>query len=199
VPYERKGKDIAVNYCITRIVAGTNHSLKILPYDKALMKRIVLVPMMISVDEDKQDPELLDKLWDEKDAIVTRLLGVLTTLSREHFKLSQCDLADQMKEAWEKESIMTYADGSVRAFVEENCVVDNMQESYSYVCDLYDAYSEYCLKIGENRKLEEASFSKQVRLLIDISCNQKANERKRRPGAKNALHIVRGICLKGGN
>jgi phage/plasmid-associated DNA primase len=95
--------------------------------------------------------------------------------------------------------LKSYADESVKSFVDEKCNVNNMHESYSFVCDLYDAYEEYCISIGEKRKLDEAAFSKQVRLLIDVSGKEKANERKRRPGAKNALHIVRGICLKGGN
>lgn len=68
-----------------RIVFATNHAITIKEKDDAFTDRIVYVPFVNAVSPEERDPELLDKLILEKDAIVTTALQYLPELLATNF------------------------------------------------------------------------------------------------------------------
>lgn len=68
-----------------RIVFATNHAITIKEKDDAFTDRIVYVPFVNAVSPEERDPELLDKLIMEKDAIVTTALQYLPELLATNF------------------------------------------------------------------------------------------------------------------
>ena len=70
-----------------KFVFAGNYPLCIDGEDDALQKRIVFLPFNESIPDDQQDPYLEDKIWDERDAIVTKSLHYARKLVKLNYKL----------------------------------------------------------------------------------------------------------------
>ena len=57
-----------------KILFATNHAVGTKEDDSALLRRVVCIPFRYSVPREAQDQELLAKLKQERDAILTRAL-----------------------------------------------------------------------------------------------------------------------------
>ena len=57
-----------------KFVFASNHPPCIEGEDDALLKRIVYLPFDTSIPDDQQDPDLEEKIWKERNAIVTKAL-----------------------------------------------------------------------------------------------------------------------------
>ena len=106
--------------------------------DDALQKRIVFLPFNESIPDDQQDPYLEDKIWDERDAIVTKSLHYARKLVKLNYKFPEIPQVDNAK-CIVRDSIAK----TVGKFVQESC---DMSEPKAVAAteDLYNAYLDYC-------------------------------------------------------
>ena len=68
-----------------RLVFSTNHQIVLADSDPAFYERILYLPFLNTVPKEKRDPYLKQKLWAEKDAIVTTALQYLPELLATNF------------------------------------------------------------------------------------------------------------------
>lgn len=121
-----------------KFVFAGNYPLCIDGEDDALQKRIVFLPFNESIPDDQQDPYLEDKIWDERDAIVTKSLHYARKLVKLNYKFPEIPQVDDAK-CIIRDSIAK----TVGKFVQESC---DMSEPKVVTAteDLYNAYLDYC-------------------------------------------------------
>lgn len=71
-----------------RLVFSTNHQIVLADSDPAFYERILYLPFLNTVPKEKRDPYLKQKLWAEKDAIVTTALQYLPELLASNFSFA---------------------------------------------------------------------------------------------------------------
>lgn len=101
-----------------KFVFAGNYPLCIDGEDDALQKRIVFLPFNESIPDDQQDPYLEDKIWDERDAIVTKSLHYARKLVKLNYKFPEIPQVDNAK-CVVRDSIAK----TVEKFVQESCDV----------------------------------------------------------------------------
>ena len=130
----------------TRFLFGTNHPITVPKEedDEAFWNRMCIIPFENSVPDEKRDPELLDKLLKERDAIVTLCLYHYATVLRNNNRFSECIAADRMKARWKQgESNYAYVN---RFWREEICETGDMQ-SFLPNEGIYKHYCDFCTTI----------------------------------------------------
>ena len=121
-----------------KFVFAGNYPLCIDGEDDALQKRIVFLPFNESIPDDQQDPYLEDKIWDERDAIVTKSLHYARKLVKLNYKFPEIPQVDNVK-CIVRDSIAK----TVGKFIQESC--DRSEpKAVTATEDLYNAYSDYC-------------------------------------------------------
>jgi putative DNA primase/helicase len=103
-------------------------------------RRLLIVPFLNQVLEEKVDPYLLDRLKNEKDGIVQWALKGLERLSANGFNFTQCNLTNMLLDGYKKSS------DSVQWFVEEYC--EFAPEAKIYSKSLYEFYQRVCQENG---------------------------------------------------
>lgn|GEM_PF-2666204 len=124
--------------CTTKLLYGTNHPIRLSSNDPAFWERVVIIPMLRSIPEEERDHHLLEKLWDERDGIVTKAVLCARSMMLNNYILPHCSLSEKLKAQWSNSS-----DISLKYFVEECCEFGE----YGVVIEtrtLYEAYRDYC-------------------------------------------------------
>ena len=139
-----------------RFLFGTNHPISLLQsdaQDDAFWNRIQIIPFMRSVPPDEKDPTLLDKLWSERDAIVSFCLKSYQTVLNNGYVFSPCQASEDMKASWRLDDISTV---SFANFWQDYVEVtgDPSDQIYSQV--LYEKYSFYC----QDRRIDPVYYTK---------------------------------------
>ena len=109
----RKYRDDALLERRIKFVFSSNHPLIIDGEDEALMKRIVYLPFNYAIPDDQQDPYLGEKIWAERDAIVTKALLYARKLVQGNYIFPEIPYVDNAK--------CITKDWTVRQFVLESC------------------------------------------------------------------------------
>lgn len=126
-----------------KFVFASNHPPCIEGEDDALLKRIVYLPFDTSIPDDQQDPNLEEKIWKERNAIVTKALRYAQKLVELNYRFPEIPQVDRAK-CSTKDSYSR----SVKPFVEECCERCDPSVSTSLE-DLYNAYLGYCKEKDE--------------------------------------------------
>lgn len=107
---------------------------------KAFVNRLVVLLFNHSIPKERQDKELLNKLWEERDSIFTLAVHALRDL---HFRNYQFTIPDESREF-----LNSFLDrgNSLRAFLQDCCVLGAEERTYN--TDLLAAYNKYCLTNG---------------------------------------------------
>lgn len=103
----------------------------------AFLERLTVLAFTQSVPKDKQDPDLLQKLLLEKDAIFSLAVKALIDLRKRQYHFTGADsgeLQEQLKNSAEK-------------FLDEQCKFGPGKEVFKK--ELWDAYGIYCRNNGE--------------------------------------------------
>lgn len=186
---EKKGKQSEPKVCQCRLVMATNTAITVRIYDEAFYNRMEIVPFVISVSLEDQDRNLLKKLSEERDAIVTKLLLRLTDLASRDFCLTPCFLAEQMKKEW-----MNWRPDTVKEFLDECCLITNSLEDCVAIPKLYEAYCDYAAAFGE-RPEPKKTLTKKVRESVCHECRDPNNVRYIK-GSGNHARVLCGLQLK---
>ena len=146
----------------------------------AFVNRIRVLLFNISVPPEKQDKLLLDKLWEERDSIVTLALRAAQQLSAQNFEFTQ------PKDSKEFLAAFALRGNVLGSFIEECCILS--EDARVFNTDLYTAFLSFCTRNG----LEPLPRNKFYELLSGIP---HVMAKRLRIGSDNRQGHV-GIALK---
>ena len=131
-----------------RFLFGSNFSITISNEDNddSFWNRMVIVPFLYSVPRKDMDMELLEKLLEEKDAIVSMCLRAMHDVIERNYRFSDCKAADEMKAQWR---YSTEGSTLLKEFADEMIEVTGRKEDEVSVKALYGIYIEYCQRCRE--------------------------------------------------
>lgn len=192
---ELTGRDLissAVKYAedivftnFSKILIVTNHALKTKTPDEAFLRRVVCVPFKYPVPLEEIDVNLLDKLWLERDGIVTAAITAYWQLKNRNYIFSG---------NYEPNVVVVHNPGTE---------IDNKTVIAKYLIDVFEADAESIVFIEDaynefskiNPKISMNVFSSYFKCLAYEIFG--ADEgRKRRCSAANAQSCVKGIKFK---
>ena len=132
-------------------------------------ERLVIFPLEHSIPREERDPNIIDKLVEERNYIIRRALSALSDLAENQFQFSLVvDSHDYI-------SSKSVVDG-IALFVEECCILDKNQVSTSV--ELYGAYEVFCSKYNGYQQVGQNIFSQRLKEKFSLESNRSAKERK---------------------
>ena len=175
-----------------RFLFGTNHPISLGPADAdddAFWNRMLVIPFMRSVKPEEKDPYLLDKLWQERDAIASYCLRSYRTVLENGYLFSPCQASENMKASWRRDDISTVSFANFwRDYVE---VTGDVQDQI-FAQVLYDQYVLYC----RDRDVEPIYYPKMKEWIeIHTDPNMCIAKRIHRTG-QNPRAGYCGICVR---
>lgn len=133
-----KWQDRRSQLCFTKQVIGTNAGITLQQHDEAFWSRVTVIPYPVSIDVDDQIPDLEEKLFKERDAIVTKCMKAARKLIKRKYVFPECALADELKDSWI--GWIAYAEEFLRTY----CIVE--KDAFTSSSRLYSKYVQYCQK-----------------------------------------------------
>lgn len=106
----------------------------------AFVNRIRVLSFNHSTPPEEQDKQLLDKLWVERDSIVTLALQAVQELIKRNFEFTMPEDSRTFLDAYKLRGNV------LGGFLDECCVVEPSARVFN--TDLYDAYLAYCKRNG---------------------------------------------------
>lgn len=150
--------------------------------DTGLARRLVCVPFLVPCPKNQMDKRLREKLWAERDGIVTKvILNALRDLYRRDYSFTYTVEGERLKKKY-----MRTVEPSVQMFVDAVCCIS--PEEREWTSELHKEYVRYC----EENDLEPVSRKKFAPMIYSL------------PGVhqhkfqKNYVQLqgAEGICLK---
>jgi putative DNA primase/helicase len=134
-----------------KIIMLTNHEVKVIGSDHGLWSRLVTIPFLYTVPEEKIDKHLQEKLIKEASGILSWCVEGCLLWQREGLRPT-----DKMRES--KEEYRRNQD-VIELFIEEHCVVNNSaREPLQYV---YQRFCKWVMITGE-RSISNRELSKRL-------------------------------------
>ena len=146
----------------------------------AFLQRLQILKFSESIDRKYWDLSLDEKLWDERDVIMSLAISKSSEFIRSNFQFTDDPEAVSIVENFALET------NSVKAFLaDESYVVKDNAEAV-HISKLYEIYKLFC---GDNciRAVTARIFSGQ---LMDLGFTK---TRKRLPGDKNPRFVIQGL------
>ena len=119
-----------------RFILGTNHPLLIQGEDPAFFKRAVTVPFLHSIPPEKQDPDLLERLNEERAAIVFDAVQAYRRLCERNYEFRGDYPINDMFQSMV--SIPQSVEAMILDFVKNHCVI--APDAVAFVEDLYKRF-----------------------------------------------------------
>jgi len=164
------------------LLFASNHPIKLAEYDDAFYNRMVFVPFNNSVSHEQQDHELLKKLWQERDGIVTKCLFAVQDMLYEGRSFS-CESYNPDEYCND-----TFDSDSIRDYVNENIIISRDKADELSTSDMYIDYRNWC---NSNDLMPEA----QCKFSTYISKMYGINKRKKHTSESNVWVFV-GVRYK---
>ena len=176
----------------TRFLFGTNYPIQISSDEgeDAFWDRMCIIPFEISVSESDKDPDLLDHLIKEKDAIVSECLRAVQKVIYHKYQFSYCGAAEELKAKWRNDIDSHY---TVNWFFRECVNITCNMNDYELTENVYDRYIQFC----KDKGLTPERIT-QVKQWIDKNCSK--NEcyyTKIHTDGVQTRHVFKGLRLIG--
>jgi len=142
----------------------------------------MIIPFLHSVSKEEQDKNLLQKLWSERDGIVSKAMAAARQLIDNNYIFPYCQRAVEMKNLWELSSYP-----GINQFIRNCCILNKSLRTYTKI--LHRAYAEHCLSTGFAIESEN-QFSRVLKDIYNLT-----NDRWSEDG-NIALRGFRGIALQ---
>lgn len=164
------------------LLFASNHPIKLTEYDDAFYKRMVFVPFDYSIPYEEQDPELLNKLWRERDGIVTKCLIAVQDMlyNGKSFSCEPYNPDEYYNDALDSDSI--------RDYVNKNIIISRDKADELSTTEMYNNYIEWC-EFNDLTPESQCKFSKLISKMYDI------NKRKKHTTGQNVWVFV-GVKYK---
>lgn len=189
-------KDIEVRF---KFVFGTNGIFCPLKDDKGWQNRILAVPFIHETSEEEMDMHLLDKLLEEKDAIVTKVLRIVASAITEEgvLQVRESELSIKLKYSW------TMPNACFDEFMSDMVEITGEEADNYSTAELYEAYCQYYIcsvrqkhESRNNKRLSQAEFADNVLKYGRGLIEKKRVSRSRNEHFKNAQNRICGLLLK---
>lgn len=169
--------------CKILIASNNNISVGYTTSDPAFKRRLVTIPFEVSIPKEKQDPNLLNKLMAERDAVATRAMKCYLKLKANNYQFSGREQFNNM---------LHFAPSSeeydlIRNFSECYCDFSD-SEAFTPTQDLYTAFRNV---YGDTFK-DVTAFSQAFNRANE---SRKIIKHKKRTSAGNCW-VYRGVTLK---
>lgn len=152
-----------------KFLFATNHPIRLKYEDEAFYRRLVLVPFIYSVDEADRDYDLLEKLWQERDAIATKAAHAYTRLLENNYVFQKSSLAYSMLCEWQEQD----NDNLLIRFFEEKCELTD-EKCFTATDIVFNQFKQYCQLYGQSTAFsEKAQFSKKFRTLFGLKMDKR--------------------------
>ena len=151
---EKKGvnREDFPNYTV--LIFASNEPLNIGEADltEAFWDRCKLIPCVKSCPIEERDVNLLEKIWEERDLIVSRAIEAACNLIEREFQFIEPQVAKRMKIAWRRNN------GSlISNYVDEYLEIVTGNQGYSYFTPTEELYKHYIKHTGD--MISKNSFS----------------------------------------
>lgn len=145
-----------------RLVFSTNHQIVLADSDPAFYERILYLPFLNTVPKEKRDPYLKQKLWAEKDAIVTTALQYLPELLATNFTFAGEEETEALLSVYNAYVNRDFSE-IVEGFLAEN--IELAPDVFTSTEEILNAFTE---KTGVY--IDSSSFGKYVKsVLLNMS------------------------------
>lgn len=135
VQVQRKNKTSKKLNHPVKFVFATNHPVSIKSDDEAFWNRLIYLPFNNRVK--KEDPDLGNKFWEERDGIVTLLLEYAKKLEDLDYKFPP--IKDDIRKGMVQKRPVDY----LQDFIEDCCDIDD-GHAFCPTRELRDRYMKYC-------------------------------------------------------
>ena len=160
-----------------KLVFGTNHPIRATVADKALARRLMVLPFRNPVPKSRQDPYLLNRLLEERPAILERAVQA-------YYRLRANNYVFEGDDRFDNDAILGITDGSavtkdvMEQFV-NTCCADAPGQFLS-TGQLYGAYRVFCQSKGFSCTEDCQRFSARLHPVLEEKFQ--ATRSKRRVG-----------------
>lgn len=164
------------------LIFASNHPIKLNKPDDAFFERMVYVPFNKSIPPEDQDPELLDKLWRERDGIVTKCLFAVQDMINDGrpFSCEPYDPDEYYNDLSDSNNIEDY--------VSENVILSRDKSDELSTTEMYNNYIKWC-KLNGLTPESQCKFSKYISEMYGI------DKRKRHTTGQN-VRVFIGVRYK---
>ena len=166
-----------------KFIFALNHPLKLMEDDVAFWERLVFLPFDYSINKEDQKTKLLDKLLDEKDAVVSKALQYAKKLMELHYQFPTTKEIERRIREWRGIDIDT-----IDTFIQKYCTIDESLKG-ELMEDLYSKYQQFCLDEYDNPKARN-DFKKYLEQQLGLR-----HFKMRREKTDNPQSAFRGIRL----
>lgn len=193
VSADRKYKSHKQFQCRARFILATNHFLITPEYDEGFYERIVAIPFQYSIPKEKRNPNLLDYLMQEKDAIANKAIIAYFNLKTNNYRFSGFYEINSAPYLQESETDTADLGTAIYSFV-LSCFTVAPEDKKIFINEAYEVF------IQTYRKISIEHFSKIFSAYTDQIFHAKNTGQKSRDNStKKPLHYIAGITWKGGN
>ena len=196
IKVERKFKDqqdIVVRF---KFLFGTNGKFSPAKYDAGWANRIMVVPFIYGMPEEKQNPELIQRLLEEKDMIITKILRKMRDVIDNNgmITIPESRLSLEIKKKWTLEN--TY----VEEFFREMICVTGENADISSSEEIYRCYCKYARTRAEIEKgiCSTVPMAQLISSIIQMSGGRISKKRMRVDGSQNPKRKIIGLRLNKG-
>ena len=127
----------------------------------AIVNRMIVLLFPISIPKEKQDLELLDKLWSERNSIFSEALDRLTELKKRRFIFVEPSDSIKLKKHLREQG------NTIAEFLGQCCEFD--KDGRVHFAALYKEYKSYCEENLLDMKHTKAQFSQCVKGLQQVT------------------------------
>lgn len=175
-----------------KFIFGTNHLLLTQSMDPAFYRRAVVLPFSYTIPKEQQDFYLLEKLNQERGAIIYDAVQAYLTLRARNYVFSGNYILNEVIDS-ESQNTSPSVEALLCQFIREFCVVGDEYEAF-----VDDLYQSFVYNFGVN-SLAYDQFSSALLAAcasMGVHCVRRT-QKKRKPGCKNPLAHLAGISLRG--
>lgn len=179
-------------YNTAKFIFGSNHLLLTQNSDPAFYRRAVVLPFSYTIPKEQQDFYLLEKLNQERDAIVYDAIQAYLALRAKNYVFSGNYILNEVIDS-ESQNTSPSVEALLCQFIREFCVVGDEYEAF-----VDDLYQGFVYNFGAN-SLAYDQFSSALLAAcasMGVHCVRRT-QKKRKPGCKNPLAHLAGIALRG--
>ena len=182
---DRKNREMVQFTCKCKIAIASNYNIGMAyaAVDQAFVRRIVTIPYPYSIPKEQQDPQILQKLIAEKDAIATEAFRAYLRLKANNYKFSGYDRFDQLQTILTSPVNAEY--NAVREFSQNYCDFSD-PNAFTTTQELYEAFAAHY----QTSICDPTGFSQAFRLV-----NQDKIQSKRQHTSSSNLRGFTGVKL----
>ena len=169
ITVENKNKNPREIRPIATHVFLTNHLPRLRDHSDGLFRRIIVIPMRRQFFEEAADPNLVQKLSAEVDAIGSRAMDTLGGLIERGGRFTACQTIETAHREWREEN------NTVALYADARLCRTNPDEGHSLPLQVaYADYSVWCQSNGHARAVASGEFRKRLQNL-GFDCRRRNN------------------------